>query len=325
MARRLRRVTRTGRIERTGHRDSQDVWRTDQRLRRIGGRAQDGLQAARVLDLGASRERGADGVRASREWHPHLQACLDRVRVRGLVLQHALEVLGAADGLGEDLPTVHHDLQLARELEPANQAEIGLEQPDLDHVLAVERQRGCHGHAAARAERQALVVPVLRMIGRGAKHAGPGHDVRGVADSEGGDLGRRGSVALQQRRRGVQHLADVVETVGRLVGRQKRRDVHVERQQIANRVGVLGAVQAMDRGMAGKRRGRSIDGALEPRDQAVACRGVGPRHSRRRHHARPDLPDHPLPDRGVGRHAGRSMASSAKPPVFSRWLWQVTQ
>ena len=185
-----------------------------------------------------------------------------------------------------------------------------------------------HRHAAARAERQPVVVLVLRVVRRGAEHARAGHDVGGVADRQRGDLGRRRRVALEQRRRHVQHLADVVEAVGRLVGRQQRRHVHVERQQIADRVGVLGAVQTMDRRMAGKRRrrGRAIDGGLEPRAPgrlasrrpAAACRRAAWRRSA------PCGSRVPRWRRRPARATG-SCASSARPPVLRRWLWQVTQ
>ena len=70
---------------------------------------------------------------------------------------------------------------------------------------------------------------------------------RAVADRQAADLHRRGDVALNQRRRHGERLGDVVEALARAVGRQQRVHVDVEREQIADRVGVLGAVQPMQR------------------------------------------------------------------------------
>ena len=193
--------------------------------------AQDRLQTPRVLDLGAGGERGADVVRPGGEGDAHLQPRFDGVRDGRLVLQHAFVFLGAANRLREHAAAIDHDLELATELEPSDHPEVGLEQPDFDDVFAVERQRGLHRHAAARAERQAVVVLVLRVVGGRTEDAGAWHDVRDIADGERRDLGGGARVALEQRRRDVQHLADVVEAVGGLVRRQQRRDVNVERQR----------------------------------------------------------------------------------------------
>ena len=90
-----------------------------------------------------------------------------------------------------------------------------------------------------------------------------------IADRQGADLLGRRQIALLQRRRDAQHVGDIVEAVRRIVGRQQRRDVDVEREHVADRVGVLGAVQAMEHRPAGigRRRRRPIQLALEPADQ----------------------------------------------------------
>ena len=64
----------------------------------------------------------------------------------------------------------------------------------------------------------------------------------GTADGQPADLLRRGDVAVQERRREVAHR-HVVEPVAGLVRRQQRRGVDVERQQVADRVLVLGPVE----------------------------------------------------------------------------------
>ena len=96
---------------------------------------------------------------------------------------------------------------------------------------------------------------------------------RGVAlaDREPADLRRRRDVALEQRRRHAEDVGDVVEAAARVVCRKQRRGVDVERQQIANRVGVLDAVHAVERRAPRIRAGggrpidRRLDGAGEAR------------------------------------------------------------
>ena len=74
-------------------------------------------------------------------------------------------------------------------------------------------------------------------------------------------------VALDERRRDAEHVGVVVEARRRIVWRQHRAHVHVERQQIANGVGVLGAVEPMQRRRAriGVPRRRAIELRLERR------------------------------------------------------------
>ena len=72
----------------------------------------------------------------------------------------------------------------------------------------------------------------------------PGRAV-GIADRQRADALRRGEIPLEQQRRRPQRRGDVVEAEVAAVARQQRGDVDVERQQIANRVAVLGAVQPM--------------------------------------------------------------------------------
>ena len=67
------------------------------------------------------------------------------------------------------------------------------------------------------------------------------------ADGEAADLAGRRQVLLEQRRRHAQHAGLVVEPVALVVGRQQVGDVHVHAEQVADRVAVLGAVQAVHR------------------------------------------------------------------------------
>ena len=103
----------------------------------------------------------------------------------------------------------------------------------------------------------------------------------------------------------------------------------IEREQIADGVAVLGAIEAMhgaDPARIRRRRPRPIDVALRASaaiDRAVAASGRGrpaggiePARSRAITFSR-------LPDWYAAIAA--STVSSASPAVLSRWLWQVTQ
>ena len=90
-----------------------------------------------------------------------------------------------------------------------------------------------------------------------SRPAAPGEDARlgqrTAADRARGDLFGRGQVLLHERRRDREHVADVVEAVARIVGREFVGRAEVDPEQIADRVGVLDAVQAVDRDVAGIR------------------------------------------------------------------------
>ena len=84
-------------------------------------------------------------------------------------------------------------------------------------------------------------------------------------------------ITLEQRGRHAEQVGVVVEAVGRIVRRQQRRGVDLDPQQVANRVRVLGSIQAMGRGAAGPRmlRGLAIERRLEKRHQTIARRRIG--------------------------------------------------
>ena len=155
-----------------------------------------------------------------------------------------------------DALAVDRDLHVVRVLEAAHDVEIRAVQLGLEHVVAVERERVAHRGSADRAERKPVDVLVLREVLADAERVAAGADV-GIADGQGRDLHRRRHVFFLQRRRDAEHVRDVVEAVGGVVGRQERGDVDVEVEQVAHRVRVLAAVQAVQDRRAGIRmRGR---------------------------------------------------------------------
>ena len=82
--------------------------------------------------------------------------------------------------------------------------------PDLQVVLRVERERVADDDAAARAERQAVDVRVLREVAGHAVGRAIESDRR-IADRQPADLRGRGHVAFDERRRDAEHVGDVVE------------------------------------------------------------------------------------------------------------------
>ena len=123
----------------------------------------------------------------------------------------------------------------------------------------------------------------------------------GLADREPGDGARRVEIGLEQRRRQRLRIGDVVEVGAHLVERQPVAGVDLEAQQVANRLRVLGPVEALE-GPAprvGGGAGGLVELVLEGLDENTEVGLVGPARSRRRHHARPQLADHRLGDLGV--------------------------
>ena len=104
----------------------------------------------------------------------------------------------------------------------------------------------------------------------------------------------------------LEHVGDVVEAVGGIVGRQQRRRVHLEIEQIADRVRVLGAIQPIERRAAGIRlRGRrTIQRGRQRRDERGARLRIRMRHAGRRHHPGSHLSDDLFPDLRVSWNVG---------------------
>ena len=105
-------------------------------------------------------------------------------------------------------------------------------------------------------------------------------------------------VPLQQQRRHAQRVGDVVEAVARVVRRQQGRDIDVQSQQIADDVGVLRAVEAMEDGgprQVGSRGPRGVQIGFEPRQERVAHPRVRARATGGRHRAGAELAGDLLP------------------------------
>ncbi len=180
-------------------------------------------------------------------------------------------------------------------------AEAELRQRQLDQVFAVQREVVPDHRAAARSERQAVQRCGLRQIPFDRVGDVEGRGLR-IAHCQPADLGRRGHVAFQQGRRYAQDVGDVVEAAAGIVGRQQRGGVDIHCEQVADGVGVLAAIHAMQRRTAGVgiRRGGAIQRAFHGAGKRVQGLAVRAARARRRHHARPHLAHHFLPGFGVG-------------------------
>ena len=173
-------------------------------------------------------------------------------------------------------------------------------QADLEFVLAVLREGVLEDGAASRADGKAGDVALLGEI-RGHADGFAARRAARTAHRETADLSRGRQVAVEQRRRQIAHR-HVVEPVAGIVCRQERRDVDVDRQEVANRVAILGACQPPDgRRPAGigMRSRRPIERAFEVGDDGLVRGVVRPGFAHRRHLPRPQLADDLLPDRGM--------------------------
>ena len=115
----------------------------------------------------------------------------------------------------------------------------------------------------------------------------------GIADGQTGDLVGRPDIGLHQGRRHRQGVRHIVEIPRAPIRRQQRVHVHLEREQVADRVAVLSTIDAV-KGRRGSMRagsGRPIDPCFERQSHCFERFGLGARHARRRHHPGAQLSD----------------------------------
>ena len=237
--------------------------------------------------LGGERDAEIVRPRRDRQASDQLVVCGQLVRRGARHRRPRIARSLAADTELTHAPPVEPQLDCVRLAQPANLAGVGSLEPDPDLVLPVGREVMTHRRAAARAERQRLAHPVA--LEQRLRHA-VGLDRRpnhAAANRQLADLAGGGHVALQERRRQREHIGDVVEAVARIVGRQERSNVDFEREQIAHRVGVFGAVQPMnDRASWIRVRGAvRVERRFDPFGDRVIRWTIRPRHPHRRHGA----------------------------------------
>ena len=247
----------------------------------------------RVATLGRcvlGQNAGGDLVIARRQRQPHLEIAgplVGFLRIEiGVQQPHAPPVNAQVD---------------PRRRQPGRTAATD---PDRERVFGIEGEEVPEQEAAAQVRRQSVD---LLVAGARARRVFLDHRPWCAdADRQSAGAPRRRQVLLDVQRRHRQHIADVVEPVAGVVGRQVARVIEVEPQQVTHRVAVFRAIQPMDcrRARDGVLVGRAIELGLDPAHQARCRAGVRPRPSRRRHLAGPQFPQHLLEHRRLRRHVG---------------------
>ena len=265
---------------------------------RVGEREVDRRDQVGERALALDQERGGDVLRARADVDGRrLDAQAGRV-----ALAHPAIELEERNALAVDRDL--HAGDAGREPEELTvRARVHVE---LEDVLAVRREVVGHRDAAARAEGGALDVADLR---DGLRDLVDGRGRRGVdvPDRVPAHLGRGPHVALEQRGREDLRVRDVVEVVAERLGRQVGGRVDPDAEELLDRGLVLRPVETLE-GAAARIRvpaGDLVEAVLEaPGEQGerVLRRTA---HAGGRHHAGPQLVDHPLGDLGGGLRSGR--------------------
>ena len=219
-----------------------------------------------------------------------------------LVEQRVVAVGRLLDREGGDRLPVDQDQQLVRTVlaQPADGSRQVAREQHLHHVLAVLDEGVGPRHAPTRPDRQSWQLVFLRQVGWQQKHVVLQRGLR-ASDGQAADLVGGRDIPVQECRRQVADI-DVVEAVAALIRGQERGGVDVERQQISDRVLILGSIQAPQRFGATRTRMcgcRRIERPFQPRQhrQAVGLRRL--RYVVRRHDARVQLADDRFPQFGL--------------------------
>ena len=288
------RIARAGGIVRPG-----DLHAVDQR---------DAVHVLQIVVAGERLQRlvGGRGVAAEKRDHHGAGSGLDRdagpqPRVDGVLgdaqvgVRH-LVVFLAAHLRQKHAPAVDADFQLVRILETGQVADDVLQQKNAEVVFAVQRKVVVDENAAARAQRQAFDVLLLVEIRGSLKHQADRSDGR-VAHGQARDLVGRRQVLFDQRGGNAQHVGDIVEAVGFIVGGQQRSRVDIQVEKIVDRVSVFGPVHAMDGRPAGFRvtRRGAVDRVFQPPGELGHGGVVRTGHALGRHHASMQLPQNFFP------------------------------
>ena len=133
------------------------------------------------------------------------------------------------------------------------------------------------------------------------------HNRVGIAHGHVRDAQRDRQVAVEQQRRSIQQLRDVVEAEVPAVARQKICDVRLDAEQITNRVRVLRAIQSVHLRAARVRvrRGVGVERSRQRVDELRASFLLGLRLLARRHRADLELVQHLFPRGGICVHVVR--------------------
>ena len=244
-----------------------------QRVSRVMGAADGPRRPHRVDRVTLLDPRGRDLMRPGCERHANFGPLLDLVGDQRVVVEIRRPVF-LATHIGEmHTHAVHGVLQHVLVLETTKHAQVRAEEFGRQLYSPATWIVGVASNAADGPERQPFHLPILRRVLRNGVDVRGGADV-GIAHRERADLARRADVLLHQRRVHAKDVSDVVESVRRVVRRQQRGWIHFEVEQIADGVGVLGAVQPMECRTARIRVGRVPPRRARPSMPSPAARRV---------------------------------------------------
>ena len=243
------------------------------RIERVGGAAQVRLQPHGVRCASALlEERDADLVRpAALSGTRTCSRVVDFVADRASVFSRSAAEIVARRRSSRDAHAAPstRDLELLLVFEPADRAEIRAEADSPGYVLAVERKV-----VARRACRRPFRAAGRRRAGPATRPGGHGRSPRrgrvGIADRERADLPGRRQIPLEQRRRTRRARRQRCRSHTRSRRAAAAPTDPLRGQQVANGVGVLGAVQAMQRAAGPDRDGAACASSalFEPRSRA---------------------------------------------------------
>ncbi len=241
-----------------------------------------------VLQLGRPLSPGeADVVRTGGHPHASRHPFIDNGLRRGQIGGLNLVVFGTANRRRIHFSSIHGDDEGVRRVVSFHAGVAFLntaDQPARQFILGVSRKNVMDNRAADCSERQSVDVSVLAEFAADGMLGGPGPHLR-IAHGHGADALGRVHVSLQQQRRRFQRRRNVVEPEFRAVGGQQVGHVNVDRQQVADCVGIFGAIQTMHDVAA--RRAVAFPGTIERCSQpARKARVLGfgrTGHARRRH------------------------------------------
>ena len=166
-------------------------------------------------------------------------------------------------------------------------------------VVAIGRKGMDDRYASARAQWRPWHLFHLRLRLR--------HPIEGlgrfglrVTQSERGDASRRPQIRLHQRRRKHLRIGHVVKPCADGVGGQQCRHIDVDLQQVADRAGILSAIEALEHTTTGTvDRYRRVDASLKGLGQSRDSGRIGTTCPGRWHHAGAKLANHLFGEVGV--------------------------
>ena len=179
-------------------------------------------------------------------------------------------------------------------------AKIDFQEGELEEIFTIHGEIVFDHNSTAGSYRQPGNMVVLRKIAADFVGDRLCSDV-GVANGQPADLRRRADVSFEQCGRGSQNVGDVIEAFAGIVGGQNCRDIDVNGEEIANRVGVFGTIQPVQgsRSRIRSLRSRLINGCFERRSKGIQRRPIRAGRAARRHQARAKLADYLFPGFGI--------------------------